>query len=318
MAILISLSLFLLLMTAISVYGFRKYARPARFYDQLGGTAVSTETRLISPEDPAEANAGLGAWTVKIIQQIGEKVPISPADVSIAQRYLIAAGFRGEAAVPVYFGIKVILCAVLLFLALTFGGNLTSKTILRVVFLVAAGCAGYFGPNMILERMVSKRQERIRMALPDALDLLVVCVEAGLGLDQAIQSVSRELAMAHKDICEEFGLVTLEMRAGKRRSEALKNLSDRTGESELRQLVAILVQTDRFGTSMADSLRSHSDFMRVRRAQQAEERANKVGVKLVFPIFFFILPSMIVVSAGPALLQVFKVLRPLMRGIAQH
>jgi tight adherence protein C len=152
------------------------------------------------------------------------------------------------------------------------------------------------------------------MSLPDALDLMVVSVEAGLGLDQAIQYVAKELITTHPDVAQEFQLVNLEIRAGKRRVEALRNLAERTGESELRKLVAILIQTERFGTSIADSLRTHSDFMRVRRRQEAEERANKVGVKLVFPIFFFILPSMLVVSAGPGLLQVFKYLFPLMRG----
>jgi tight adherence protein C len=112
-------------------------------------------------------------------------------------------------------------------------------------------------------------------------------------------------------------MVTLEMRAGKRRADALKNLADRTGEAELRKLVAILIQADRFGTSIAESLRTHSDFMRVRRRQEAEERAGKVGVKLVFPIFFFILPSMLIVSAGPGLLQVFKYLFPMMKSYGQ-
>lgn len=119
--------------------------------------------------------------------------------------------------------------------------------------------------------------------------------------------------MTHKEISDELSLVNLEMRAGKRRTEALKNLADRTGEPELRKLIAILIQADRFGTSIAESLRTHSDFMRVRRRQEAEERAGKVGVKLVFPIFFFIMPSMLVVAAGPGLLQVFKYLFPMMR-----
>jgi tight adherence protein C len=137
-------------------------------------------------------------------------------------------------------------------------------------------------------------------------------MEAGLGLDQAIANVSRELLRTHREISEELGLVTLEMRAGKRRSEALKNLADRSSESELRKLVATMIQADRFGTSIAEALRVHSDFMRVRRRQEAEERAGKVGVKLVFPIFFCILPSMLLVAAGPGLLQLFKGLFPLM------
>jgi tight adherence protein C len=138
-------------------------------------------------------------------------------------------------------------------------------------------------------------------------------VEAGLGLDQAMQYVATELVKAHPDVCQELELANLEIRGGKRRTEALHNLAERTEEPELRKLVAVLVQTDRFGTSIADSLRTHSEFMRVRRRQEAEERAAKVGVKLVFPIFFLILPSMLVVVAGPGLLQVFKFLFPMMR-----
>ena len=188
-----------------------------------------------------------------------------------------------------------------------------ANPVLRVVAIGFAGFMGFYLPGFILDKKIAKRQDTIRLSLPDALDMLVVSVEAGLGLDQALQHVGRELQLTHKELSEELSLVNLEMRAGKRRSEALKNLAERTGEPELQKLVAILVQTDRFGTSMGDSLRSHSDFLRVRRRQEAEERAGKVGVKLVFPIFFFILPSMLVVAAGPGLLQVFKYLFPLMK-----
>jgi len=139
-----------------------------------------------------------------------------------------------------------------------------------------------------------------------------VAVEAGLGLDQALQYVSREIETGHPELADELQLVGLEMRAGKRRTEALRNLATRTGENELRKLVAILTQSDRFGTSMGESLRTHSDFMRLRRRQEAEERAAKIGVKLVFPIFLFILPSMMLVAAGPALLQIFQELFPMM------
>jgi len=145
------------------------------------------------------------------------------------------------------------------------------------------------------------------------MDLIVVCVEAGLALDQSMQHVSRELMDVHPDISQEMELVNLEIRGGKRRAEALRALADRTGEAELSKLVAVMIQTDRFGTSIADSLRTHSDFMRVRRRQEAEERAAKVGVKLVFPIFFLILPAMLIVVAGPGLLQVFKYLFPMMK-----
>jgi tight adherence protein C len=308
MAGLVSLVLFFILMAAITSYGYRRYARPARLYEQLGSPVISAGS-AVSALHPQEAD-GL---VVRVIQQIGEKVPMSPQDATATRRELIAAGFRGERAVSVYYGIKVTMAVVLFVLALLFADRIAPNNVIRIGLIIVGACAGYFLPSLKLEKMVAKRQERLRLSLPDALDLMVVTVEAGLGLDQAIMHVSKEIQMAHRDLAEEFSLVNLEMRAGKRRSDALKNLAERTGEPELRKLIAILVQTDRFGTSMAESLRTHSDFMRVRRRQQAEERAGKVGVKLVFPIFFFILPAMLLVSAGPGLLQVFKYLFPMMR-----
>ena len=163
--------------------------------------------------------------------------------------------------------------------------KITDNPVLRVVLVVFGAGGGFMLPSLRLDSRITKRQKRLRLALPDLLDLLVVAVEAGLGLDQAIQHCARELEFAHKVLSDEMAQVNFEMRAGKRRSDAFKNLADRTGEPEIRKLVAILVQTDRFGTSMAESLRNHSDDLRVRRRQEAEERAAKVGVKLVFPIF---------------------------------
>ncbi len=174
---------------------------------------------------------------------------------------------------------------------------------------------GWFFPGLALEHLVTARQERIRFSLPDALDMIVICIEAGHALDQAFVRVAKELHATHPDICDEFSLVNLEMRAGKRRAEALHNVAERTGEKELQKLIAIMIQSDRFGTSVAESLRVHSEFMRIRRRQDAEERAGKVGVKLVFPIFFFILPSMLIVAAGPGLLQIFKYLFPMMKQV---
>jgi tight adherence protein C len=308
MAILLAFSLFVVLMAAISYFGYRRYARPARVYEQLGGQAtfaMPAMDKLGGEDEP-----GLVVWTM---EQIGEKVPIDPQDASLIRLDLIAAGYRTERALAIYLGSRVVSCLGLLALALLFDTTITSNPVLLVVIPIAAAFAGYFGPSFYLDHLVSARQERIRLSLPDALDLMVVAVEAGLGLDQAVQYVGRQLAPTHPDISEEFELVNLEIRAGKRRVEALRNLSTRTGESELRKLVAILIQTDRFGTSIGESLRTHADFLRTRRRQEAEERAGKIGVKLVFPIFFLILPSMLVVAAGPGLLQVFKYLFPMMR-----
>jgi len=309
MDVAVSIAFFLLVAVSITAYGYRLYSRPGRIHDRLGEAAVDVPTldQISSPRRQ---------WAVRVIQQIGEKVPISPQDASVARRYLMAAGYRSDTAIKVYYGIKVVLAIILFAMALFFRPYIANP-VLSIIVLPAAALAGYFGPNLILERLIDRRREEIRLALPDALDLMVVCMEAGLGLDQAIANVSRELMRTHKALCEEFGLVTLEMRAGKRRGEALKNLADRTGEPELRKLVATMIQADRFGTSIAEALRTHSDFMRVRRRQDAEERAAKVGVKLVFPIFFFILPSMLLVAAGPGILQLVKQLFPLMESFGQ-
>jgi tight adherence protein C len=296
-----------MLFVLISMFGYRLYAKPARFQERLGN-AVGLEQPVAQPMQPQQS------WVVRAAQVIGEKVPLSPQDATLARRYLIAAGYRSDTAVRVYYGIKIAGCVALFLVSLLLRGYIENP-ILSIMILPAGAGAGYFLPNFILERIIDRRHERLRLALPDALDLMVVCMEAGLGLDQALVNVARELQTTHKDISDELGLVTLEMRAGKRRGEALKNLGDRTGEPELKKLVATMIQSDRFGTGVGESLRTHSDFMRVRRRQEAEERAAKVGVKLVFPIFLFILPSILVVAAGPALLQLFKQLFPLMNGV---
>jgi tight adherence protein C len=179
---------------------------------------------------------------------------------------------------------------------------------------IAAGMAAYMGAALVLDELVKRRRDKLRYALPDALDLLVVCVESGLGLDQAIAKVTSELSITHPDISNEFSLVSLEMRAGSDRATALRNLGTRTGETELRKFTALLIQTDRFGTSLAHSLRTHANFMRIRRRNEAEERAGKLGVKLTFPVFFFILPSIMIVAAGPGVLRLFKDLLPALRG----
>ena len=282
MAALISLGLFVALMTAITIFGYRRYAKPGRVYEQLGGPAAG---------DPLLGDVGEEAsgFLVSLIRQIGEKVPISTQDAGDAKHELVAAGIRWDGAVGVLYGVRILLFAALVILAFILRTEITSNPVLRVVLVIAAGLAGFFGPFLYVERLVDKRREELRYSLPDALDMMVVSVEAGLGLDQAIQYVARELAVTHKDLSEELGLL------------------------HLRKLIAILIQTDKFGTSMAESLRVHSDFLRVRRRQQAEERAGKVGVKLVFPIFFFIMPAMLLVAAGPGLLQVFKYLFPMMR-----
>jgi len=309
MAIVISVILFVALMAAISYFGYRRYARPGGIFEQLGGKATITMPVLGTVEEEE------GGLLVTLIQQIGEKVPINPDDASLLRRDLMMAGYHSTKALAMYQASRVLSTIGFVLIALGARGFVTTNTVLGIVIPVGAGLIGYFLPSIILDSRISKRHETLRLSLPDLLDLMVVSVEAGLALDQAIQYVSKELVNAHPDLCQEFQIVTLEIRAGSRRIDALRHLAERTGEPELRKLVAVLIQTDRFGTSIADSLRTHSDFMRVRRRQDAEERAGKVGVKLVFPIFFLILPSMLVVAAGPGLLQVFKYLFPMMRSV---
>jgi tight adherence protein C len=190
----------------------------------------------------------------------------------------------------------------------TDGGN-------KVAAIMLATGIGFFGPNEYVRRMAGRRQHQIARGLPNALDLLVVCVESGLGLDQAILQVAKELEHAHPEISEEFALVNLELKAGKRRVEALRNLAERTGVDDLKKLVAVLIQADRFGTGVAQSLRAHADFMRIQARQVAEEKAAKLGVKLIFPIFFCILPSLFVVTVGPVAMKIVRELIPMMNSM---
>src|SRR6266571_5137522 len=163
--------------------------------------------------------------------------------------------------------------------------------------------------------IMQRRLIRAGFRMPNALDLLVVSVESGLGLDQAIVQVAKELETAHPEITEEFSLMNLELKAGKRRIEALRNLADRTNVEDLKKLVAVLIQADRFGTSIAATLRNHAEFMRVQARQVAEEKAAKLGVKLVFPIFFCILPSLFVVTVGPMAFKVVRELLPMVNSM---
>jgi tight adherence protein C len=166
--------------------------------------------------------------------------------------------------------------------------------------------AGYKLPDYVLAKRIARRKHKLRLALPDALDLIVVCAEAGLTIDRCFRNVSVQLGIVHPELCDEFRLFTAEISAGLRRKEAMENLATRTQETEIRKFVQVLIQADRFGTSMADALRTHAEYLRIRRRQTAEEKASKVGVKLIFPIFFFIMPSMVLVTVGPAAVTIAR------------
>jgi tight adherence protein C len=240
------------------------------------------------------------------LSKIGKLAMRSPAELSKLQQRLVAAGYRRSEAVPLFFGIRLAVaagCFLLFTLPIIASPN--------ILLALVAGALGYVLPGMVLARLAKKRQHRIRLGLPDALDLLVVSVEAGLGLDQALQRVGEELAFAHKDLAEELRLINLELRAGKGRADALRNFGDRTGVDDVISLVAMLVQTDKFGTSVAQSLRVHSETLRTKRRQRAEEAAAKTGVKMVFPLVFCIFPAIWVVTIGPAAIKFVQVLLPM-------
>ena len=243
---------------------------------------------------------------VDTLKRIGRTVPKSPSEMGKLQLRLVHAGFRRHDAVAIFLGIRVglgLLCFLLL----------STPLFVRPNMLLALGAAGlgYVLPGMVLARLANRRQHRIRLSVPDALDLLVVSVEAGLGLDQAIQRVGDELASVHPELSEDLRMINLELRAGKARAEALHNLAARTGVDDLTSLVAVLVQTDKFGTSVAQALRVHSDALRTKRRQRAEEAAAKTAVKMVFPLAICIFPAIWIVTLGPVAIKFVQVLGPM-------
>lgn len=234
---------------------------------------------------------------------------------SIRLRFL-HAGIRSPAAAPAFFGIKTLLTLGLPmagFALLTVAGSpLKGNSLLMAMLGLAA--VGYYGPNAVLSRLVFVRQREIFESFPDALDLMTVCVEAGLGTEAAMLRVADDLQLKSPALAEELRLVNLELRAGADRERALRNLAIRTGVEEVDSFVAMISQAERFGTSIAASLRVHAEMLRTRRRQKAEEAAAKIALKLLFPLIFCIFPSLMVVLMGPAMIQVYRVLLPTMGG----
>ena len=236
----------------------------------------------------------------RLLSDMGKLLPSK--DVPKVQRMMIRAGYRQPEAVMAMRGAKIILPPA--FLALIYFTGLYAYNPVFVPLL--AGCAGFFLPDFWLTWRIKRRQRKIRSGLADALDLMVICVEAGLALDQALLRVAQELRIAHPELCEALDLVSAEMRLGKTRTEALRELGTRTGVDDIKSLVAMLIQTDKFGTSIAQSLRVHSDDLRGKRRQRAEEAAAKTTVKMVPPLVFFIFPALFVVILGPAVILISK------------
>jgi tight adherence protein C len=243
---------------------------------------------------------------IGMLKRVGEKAPKSAGELSSLRLRLVQAGFRRDEAMTIFFGIRVAF-------ALALFTVFASAIFMRPNITVALGALGlgYILPGMVLARIAKRRSHRIRLSLADMLDLLVVSVEAGLGLDAALQRVGQELAFAYPELSDELRLINLELRAGKPRAEALRNLADRTGVDDLGSLVTMLIQTDKFGTSVAQSLRVYSETLRTKRRQRAEEAAAKTGVKMVFPLVTCIFPAIWVITIGPAAIKFVTVLFPM-------
>jgi len=233
------------------------------------------------------------------LAKVGSLLPVSPgARATRAQIMMLRAGYRSAEATLAIQGMR-ILTPIALIIVVLAAGLYRSNPFFVFLFVIILG---YMLPEIWLFWKIKKRQRKLRLALPDGLDLLVVCVEVGLGLDQSLLRVAQELRIVHPELSEELQMVNLEMRVGKTRLDALRELARRTGLDELKSLVAMLIQTERFGTSIAQSLRVFSDEMRTRRRQQAEEMSAKTTVKMVPPLVFFIFPALLVVILGPAVI----------------
>jgi tight adherence protein C len=271
---------------------------------------VQTRLKEINPrfvEDAAQQPVSTMIFE-RVAKPLVDLLPPSPRNVRRLRRRLIQAGHVNENAVTIYRAIRLITALLMptltfFFLTVVLRKPIDTSTIGLTV--VALGY-GLFLPSFLLSRKISNRQNRITRALPDALDLMVVCVEAGLGLNAALHRVGREMELVEPALSEELAITNREIRAGKPRDEALRNLGDRTGVDDVKSLVAMLVQTDRFGTSIADSLRVFADSMRTKRRQRVEELVAKAAIKLIFPLLLFIFPALLIVLMGPALIRIYE------------
>lgn len=274
-----------------------------------GGDTAPTELSTIAGDFPFRRAALL-----RTFEGVGRAIPASPREMEALHKRLVAAGYRSPAMVSLFRGIK---CASALLLFLAFGWAVLATQengMSALIGALAAGAIGFLLPEHVLGLMIKARVGRIRRALPDALDLMVLCLEAGQSVDQSLIDTSTEIRRAYPDLGAELALTHLELRTRTSRAEALRNLAGRNPEPELRKLVDLVIQSDRFGTSMAPALRTHAHYLRVRNRQRAEEAARKISVKLLFPIFFLIFPCMLLVTAGPAIIQVFTQLLPMISG----
>jgi len=270
--------------------------------------------------DGAGSTAEESPWRERIVEALAPagklSLPEGGWENSPLRQRFMHAGFRSENAPMAFFGAKTLLAFGLPFSYMLLTG-ITSFPVdfnTTLMILVGLACAGYYAPNLYLRSRITNRQLEIFETFPDAIDLMTISVEAGLGLDAAIARVGEEMRIKSDVLAEELKLVGLELRAGASRNQALHNLALRTGVDEVSLFVSMLVQSDRFGTSMADSLRVHSESLRTKRRLRAEEAAAKIPLKLLFPLIMCIFPSLMIVLMGPAVISIYRVFIPIATG----
>jgi tight adherence protein C len=294
MAMVLAILIFVTIALAIFAFGAAAYAP---------SSILGSRLRSLSWNRPqVQEKPAIRERIEQALDPFSKALPLSPTDTNRTRGWLIEAGYREARHMTIYQGVRVLFAAIGFVTVLLISGVKSPPLLIGVTGL------GFFIPRFFLRRMINERQTRIRLGMPDALDLTVICVEAGLSLDQALLRVGEDLRHAHPDLSDEFYLMNLELRAGKPRAEALRNLYNRTGVDDVKSLVTTLVQTDRFGTSIAQALRVHSDSLRTERRQRAEEQAAKTTIKMVPPLVVFVLPSIIIVTLGPAIISLYRTL----------
>ncbi len=291
-----------LLITSLGLLVFYRETITARITSAINPQVRRQKTLKTAVLDTREVLEG-------VVERFEKVMPRSEAETGIVQERLVRAGFRGDSAQKFFYGAKLMTPLALLVIVL-----LTPFGRSNIFVAIAAAGVGFLAPDFVLGKLISNRQAKVKRGLPDVLDMLVICVEAGLSLDQATARTAQEMHVSQPVLSDELSMVALEQRAGSARSDAWKHLADRTGVDVVRNLVSMLVQSEQFGTSVAKTLRVHSDTLRTKRVQEIEEKAAKLSVKLLFPLVFFIFPSLFVVVLGPAVILMMESFKSMFGG----
>lgn len=312
--IVISASVFLIALLIIAgvVISSRNNAKKQAFLEKIKHEAKETDI-IETATLPSKTDKGVKNRFLEFLTALGNRTSVrkKSAGSPKLKPIFLKAGLRSENVPAVFLGAKVIFAIFLPTIAVLihlFYPDFSLEATRLVALLTILAIAGFYLPNIWLRVKLARRKEIIRDGFPDALDLLTVCVEAGMGLDSAITRVAKEIALTNKILSDELNLYNLEMRAGKFRRDALKNLAMRTDLEEVNNLVTLLIQTDKFGTSVAKALKVYSDTMRTQRFQRAEEMAAKIPVKLIFPLILFVFPALFVAILGPAVINIYRIL----------